>query len=134
MSRPPTACLLVTICAALAGCTALEAQSIIAPTAVREAVQSRLSVALTEASAPDSVAALTDVQISYALRTTNERLLVVVFDSNEATVQLTGAARSPDSDVVVVRNVVAVYDHDRGTISRLAQLRSALRSLDRQDA
>jgi hypothetical protein len=132
--RLGAAVLLIAICAALAGCQALETETIIAPTAVREAVQSRLGDALSETRPVDSVATLTDVSAIYALRTPGEHLLLVVFNSREATVQLTGAARPSHPELVVVRNVVAVYDHDRGAVSRMAQLRAALMSLERAAA
>lgn len=128
-SRVRHAVLLLAIGAVLAGCDALQTETVIAPTAARQAVQSQLGVALSETRPVDSVAALTDVAAIYTLRATRERLLVVVFDSREATVQFTGAARPSDAELVVVRNVVALYDD--GTRSRLARLRRALRRLDR---
>lgn len=133
MARARTALLLLATCAAVAvaGCSELKSESVIAPTAVRDAVQSALGASLSPTAAVSSVAALTDVTATYALRTTNERILVVVFASREATVQLTGSAKPADGRLVVVRNVVAVYDHDRGTVNRLGELRTALRRLDR---
>jgi hypothetical protein len=126
--------LLLAVCVMLAGCQALATETVIAPTAVREAVQSRLGDALSETRPVDSVATLTDVAAIYALRTPGEHLLLVVFNSREATVQLTGAARPSHPELVVVRNVVAVYDHDRGAVSRMAQLRAVLLGLDRAAA
>jgi hypothetical protein len=129
--RRGAAIVLLAICVALGGCRALRADTVIAPEAARAAVQAQLGVELYTAATVASVATLTDVDATYAATTASERLLVVVFDSREATVQLTGSARS-DGDLVVVRNVVAIYDHDRGTISRLSELRTALRTLDAQ--
>jgi hypothetical protein len=131
MARARAALLLLATCAAVAGCSELKSESVIAPAAVRDAVQSELGASLSRTAAVSSVAALTDVTATYALRTTNERVLVVVFCSREATVQLTGSAKPADGRLVIVRNVVAVYDHDRGTVDRLGELRAALRRLDR---
>ena len=131
MRRCGAAILLLAICGGLGGCRALRAETVIAPEAVRDAVQSQLGVELYVAPTVAGVATLTDVDATYAATTASERILVVVFDSREATVQLTGSARS-DGALVVVRNVVAIYDHDRGTISRLSELRTALRTLDAQ--
>ena len=122
---------MLSACAALAGCDALRAETVIAPAAARDAVQAALGVTLVEASAISSVAALNDVTATYTARTANERLLLVVFEAREASAQLTGAARPRATGVVVADNVVALYERDPGTISRLAELRAALRELDR---
>jgi len=129
-SNHPRGVLVLAVCMALVGCEALRAEMIISPAAARDALQSQLGDALPQ-TMPVDVAALTDVGASYTLRADTERLLVVVFDSREATTQLTGDGARAGGDVVVVRNVVALYDHDRGTVSRLAELRAALRRLDR---
>jgi hypothetical protein len=131
MRRRGAAILLLAICVVLGGCRALRADTVIAPEAARAAVQSQLGVELYVAPTVASVAALTDVDATYAATTASERILVVVFDSREATVQLTGSAR-PDGELVVARNVVATYDHDRGTTDRIGVLRRALRELDAQ--
>jgi hypothetical protein len=127
--RHGAAIVLLAICVALGGCRALRADTVIQPQAVRDAVQTQLGVELYEAPTVPSVATLTDVEATYAATTASERILVVVFDSREATAQLTGSARSA-GELVVARNVVATYDHDRGTLSRYGELRSALRRLD----
>ena len=123
------ALLAVWVCVATAGCGALRADKVIAPAVARDAVQAGLGVALVETPPVSSVAALTDVAATYALRTSNERLLVVVFGTREASMQLTGPGPPRDSEVVVNGNVVALYEHDRGTVSRLPELRAALRGL-----
>jgi hypothetical protein len=69
-----------------------------------------------------------DVEHTYSGRLRNERILLVIFDSAAATVQLTKGHRPPDKDVDVVvrRNAVVLYQHEPGTISRLARVRTAL--------
>ena len=129
IGRVGRAILAVWLCAATAGCGALRAEKFIAPAAARDAVQSALGEVLVETPLVSSVAALNDVTATYALRTTNERLLVVVFKTREASVQLTGPDAAHDGGLVVNANVVALYEHDRGTISRLPALRSAMRGL-----
>jgi len=116
---------------ALAGCAELRAEHVITPVQVRHAVQSELDVALVEKAPVNTVASLTDVTGTYFLKTANERLLLVVFDSPAATKQMTGSAQRSTDDLLVIRNVVAVYEHHDAHPSRLSRLRSALRRLDR---
>ena len=121
--------LIVVLGTVLPGCAALRAERTIEPASVRDAVQSRLGVTLAESSPVKTVATLSDVKATYVMKTSSERLLVVVFSTPAATKQFTGSSGSSIGDLLVIHNVVAVYEHDRRGISRLEQLRSALRGL-----
>lgn len=125
------AVLLVAVGTAFTGCAELKGERVIEPVQVRDAVQSDLGVSLVEEQPIVTVASLPDVKGTYVMKTADERLLLVVFDSPEATRQLTGSAQMTTGDLLVVRNVVAVYEHHRERPSRLTRLRSALRRLDR---
>jgi hypothetical protein len=118
------ACLLIL---AMSGCAGAEGASTLDGPRVRSALEQRLGLALTEASQIIDTATLADVNHVYSARTSNERILAVVFDSEAATDQILGArGERPAVDVVRRRNVVVLYTREPGTVSRLAALRSAI--------
>lgn len=122
---------LVAIILSLGSCSQLRAERVIAAEQAREAVAAQLQAPLVERPSITTVASLTDVTATYVMQTSTERLLLVVFATPAATDQLTGAATPSTGDLVVVRNVVAVYERERGTVDRLADVRSALARLNR---
>lgn len=116
---------------AAGGCGFPQGERLLSPTAVADRLQQALSVELTRVPKVSGIAAFPDVKATYAGRSSNERILVVVFDSAAATVQLVGERSPPGTgiDALRHRNVVVLYQPDPGTLTRASDLASALRSV-----
>jgi hypothetical protein len=115
---------------ALTGCGLFERERTIPAADARQAVQAQLGVALTETAPVSVLPTLTDVEATYTMKSPDEELLLLVFSTPDATVQFTGPGTKRTPAAIVVRNVVAVYEHRPGTVSRRAQVRAALVRLD----
>jgi hypothetical protein len=125
---PRRALLILTVLVAASGCGLPGNETLLAGPPLAQEIGGRLGIPLKKTPGLDSTAVMANVEATYSGRSTNERILLVVFDSSAATVQLTRRQRRRDGnvDVVVRRNAVVLYEHERGTISRLAQIRAAL--------
>jgi hypothetical protein len=110
----------------VAGCSAA-ADATLASPQVRAALEQRLRVGFAESAPVDVIATLSDVDAVYTARTSNERIVTVVFDASGATRQILGDdARDPGTTIVRRANVVVFYSVTAGTISRLDDVRRAL--------
>jgi len=91
-------------------------------------VERELQIPLARSDPVDSTAVLANVRDVYTGRSSNETVMIVDFDSTAATVQLAPerADRSPEPSHVTRDNIVVLYRHEPGTISRWRELRAAL--------
>ena len=129
MRRAVAAALLVSL--ALAGCRLPERESVLEHSDVATRLEASLGIRLAERWNADYADALPDVETSYLGETKSERLLVVVFRSARAPVQLLGtdAPRTRDPQALRHRNVVVLYTHARGAPSRANTITAALRGV-----
>lgn len=115
------------------GCDLSQQEQVIEGLDMQASIERSLGLRLEEDLTPTSVANMHNVTAVYSARSANERIVAVVFDSADATVQFFGRPRprfAPGRGVVLRRrNVVMVYHHQRGTISREAILRATLRGV-----
>jgi hypothetical protein len=100
--------------------------------ALVDALEAKLGVQLAGTPSAPTVANLHDVSAVYSGASTNERLVAVVFDSPAATVQLVGGNGvhhvSGVGQLLRHDNVVVIYQHDVGTLSRWNLVRSVVRA------
>lgn len=87
-----------------------------------------MTTKLTEVPRLETTANLANVDMTFVARTATEQVFVVVFESAEAAVQLTGRTVNdlPRANVIVDRNVFVAYEHDRDVPSRISRIRAAL--------
>jgi hypothetical protein len=97
------------------------------PPLARE-IERSLDVPLARVPRVESTSVMFNVVQTYSGTSANERLLVLVFDSAAATVQITASrsARGRDMAVIARKNAVVLYQHKNGTASRATTIRSAL--------
>ena len=92
-------------------------------------IRRSIFVELTRTEGLENTAAFPDVRAAYVGQTTHERMLVVVFRSATAAVQVLGK-QTPHVDGIVpirYRNVVVLYQHQPATVSRAPRVAAALR-------
>lgn len=87
-----------------------------------------MDIALGERPPVVSNSVMADVEQTYLGRSSDERLLVIVFDSAAATVQITGPRQTSLAGVTAIArvNAVVLYQHEDGTVNRANVIRSAL--------
>jgi len=124
-----SACMAASLAASI-GCALPARAPVVDGPALAQTLQTRLGISLHEVPAPSTAANLHDVRAVYFGRSVNERLSAVVFDSAAATVQILGARgahRLPaPGRLLTHNNVVVIYQHDAGTLSRLKLVQAAL--------
>jgi hypothetical protein len=95
---------------------------------VAGSVQQQLQIPLAKTERVDSTAVLVNVRDVYTGQSSNETVMIVDFNTAAATVQLTSGrtAGRPEPALITRDNVVVLYRHEPGTISRLRELRTAV--------
>jgi hypothetical protein len=107
----------------------VKTQGLIDAARVRQVLERRLRVPLTERPPLDVSPGMANVEATYEGQAGGHVLLVVVFDSKDATVQVArGAGESFGGSGQVLRrdNVVVLYTHRRGTADRGREVAAAL--------
>ncbi len=109
------------------GCGAWEGEKLVSGPRLVEEVQAELDIPLSEAPRLETTSVMADVDQTYVGRSRNERILVVIFGSTAATVQLTERRRAGDDvDALVRDNAVILYEHEHGSVSRLGRIKVAV--------
>lgn len=130
--RTANLAVLAAVAALVAGCGLPAGERIIPAEEAETAVEGVLALDLTAAPPVEGTSVLADVLATYSVRTANERVLMIVFNSREATLQVRG--RNPPREVaagsapLTVDNVVVFYSVDGGTLSRREAIQRALGS------
>jgi hypothetical protein len=130
-ARLATCSALITAATIGGGCGLPRGEALLRPSDVSAAVERFVPVRLARLPALKFSSAFPDVQARYAGGSTRERVLILVFRSTEATVQVLGK-RPPEIPGVVAlpyRNVVVLYQHAPGAPSRTVQLRAVLHGI-----
>jgi hypothetical protein len=110
----------------------VKTQGLIDAARVRQVLERRLRVPLTERPPLDVSPGMANVEAAYGGEAAGQVLLVLLFDSKDATVQVArGAAGSFGGSGRVLRrdNVVVLYTHRRGTADRSREISAALAAL-----
>ncbi len=115
-----------------AGCALPSGEPLLDGSDVAGSIQRELGIPLAKTEPVESTAVLANVRDVYTGRSSNETVTIVDFNSADATVQLTsdrtGSAR-PEPLHATRDNIVVLYRHEPGTISRFRELRTALDQL-----
>lgn len=123
---------LVVGCAAVvvAGCdVAPKAEPLISGARLAQEIERALDLAVTEVPPVQNTSAVANVERTYSATSSRERVLAIVFDSEEATAQIRGPGTIPGmagASLLSHQNVVILYDRDPGTPSRVQALSDAL--------
>lgn len=115
----------------LAGCTLTSREPVIDGAWLANALEVQLGVQVEEVPQAPMAGNLHNVRAVYSARSVNERLLAVVFDSAAATVQVLGVQGGGNRVPGLGRlfrhnNVVVIYQHDAGTVSRWNLVRTVV--------
>ena len=113
---------------ALAACGLPSGERLLDGSEVADRVQRELQVPLAKVEPVESTAVLANVRDVYTGRSSHETVLIVDFNSAAATVQLTSGRAAALSGIPHVKrdNIVILYRHEPGTISRFRKLQAAL--------
>ena len=113
---------------ALTACGLPSGERLLDGSEVAGTVQQELQIPLAKIEPVESTAVLANVRDVFTGRSANETVMIVDFNTAAATVQLTsdrGSGR-PEPSQITRDNIVVLYRHDPGTISRFRELRTAL--------
>ncbi len=127
-SRCRTVALAILASTGLAACGLPSGERLLDGSDVAGTVQQELQIPLAKVEPVGSTAVLANVREVFAGQSTNETVMMVDFNTAAATVQLTSsrAVAQPELSHITRDNIVVVYRHEPGTMSRFRNLRTAL--------
>jgi hypothetical protein len=106
---------------AVADYTLLPRERLMDAASVRQRLERGLDIRLSSVPPVATAAGMANVDATYSGHLAGQRLLVVVFDSEHAPVQIARPRRASfgvNGRVIKWRNVVVLYDHELGTPNR----------------